>query len=151
MAKVSKLLSVYRNVWIVGILSIIVYMISSRFDALEFIVNLSTRYEKFEIDEFVTVAIFLSIVFGLMAFKKSLQLSKQNEALISQKEKLLKALDEIKILEGILPICSYCKKIENENGEWQQVELYIHRNTEADFSHGACPDCAEKHYGDLLD
>lgn len=59
--------------------------------------------------------------------------------------KLKKALTEIHSLRGILPICSYCKKIRDDNGYWESVETYIHEHSDADFSHGICPDCAEKY------
>jgi AmiR/NasT family two-component response regulator len=68
----------------------------------------------------------------------------------SQKNDLEKALAEIKTLEGIIPICGKCKKIRNGDGNWQQIETYIHERTDADFSHGLCPKCAEELYGDFM-
>ena len=59
---------------------------------------------------------------------------------------LKNALDEIKILKGILPICMHCKKIRDDSGYWNQLETYIHEHSGADFSHGICPDCFDKHY-----
>ena len=53
---------------------------------------------------------------------------------------------EIQELKGILPICSYCKKIRNDSGEWEVLEHYISGHSEAKFSHGMCPDCAKEHY-----
>jgi len=55
----------------------------------------------------------------------------------------------IKILEGILPICASCKRIRNNKGEYEQMESYITDHSEALFSHGICPDCAEKLYAEL--
>jgi len=60
------------------------------------------------------------------------------------------AIAEIRTLEGIVPICAHCKSIRNDEGYWQQVEVYVRDNTHAEFSHGICPTCAQKHYGDLL-
>ena len=57
---------------------------------------------------------------------------------------LEQALAEIKTLTGILPICSYCKKIRSDEGYWQQVEEYISQHSKAMFSHGLCPDCYKK-------
>lgn len=54
------------------------------------------------------------------------------------------ALSQIKQLQGLLPICSYCKKIRDDQNYWQQVEKYIAERSEAQFSHGICPDCYEK-------
>lgn len=61
------------------------------------------------------------------------------------------ALEEVKTLRGILPICSYCKKVRDDEGYWEQVEVYIHKHSLADFSHSVCPDCVKKHYPDFLE
>ncbi|MCP3887829.1 MAG: hypothetical protein GY702_02995 [Desulfobulbaceae bacterium] len=61
-------------------------------------------------------------------------------------EKLQKTLEEVKILRGILPICSFCKKIRDDAGNWNQVEVYVQDRSEADFSHSICPVCLKKHY-----
>ena len=53
---------------------------------------------------------------------------------------------EVKVLEGLLPICSFCKNIRNDAGDWERLEKFISRQSEAEFSHGICPACAEKHY-----
>jgi hypothetical protein len=57
---------------------------------------------------------------------------------------------EIKVLHGRLPICMWCKSIRKPDGIWQKLEKYIAENSEADFTHGLCPDCLEKHYGEWL-
>ena len=57
---------------------------------------------------------------------------------------LEKALAEVKILSGILPICASCKRIRNKEGEWEQIESYISHRSEMVFSHGYCPECAAK-------
>jgi PAS domain S-box-containing protein len=59
-------------------------------------------------------------------------------------EKLEKSLLEIKTLKGLIPICSYCKVIRNEEGNWEMLESYISNHSDAQFSHGTCPDCLEK-------
>ena len=64
-----------------------------------------------------------------------------------EKTKLEKAIDEIKKLSGLLPICSSCKKIRDDKGYWKQIESYISDHSEAQFSHGICPECLEKLYG----
>ena len=61
-------------------------------------------------------------------------------------ENLQNALKEVKVLRGILPICSFCKKIRDDDGYWRQVEVYIKERSDADFSHSICPACMEKHY-----
>jgi hypothetical protein len=60
---------------------------------------------------------------------------------------LKKAMEEIKTLQGLLPICSSCKKIRDEDGNWSQMELYIEKHSDAKFSHGFCEECAKELYG----
>jgi hypothetical protein len=52
----------------------------------------------------------------------------------------------VKTLRGMLPICASCKKIRDDHGEWVQMEVYVRDRTEADFSHGICPECMKKLY-----
>lgn len=59
---------------------------------------------------------------------------------------LEEALAQVKTLKGLLPICAHCKKIRDDEGYWQQIEKYIRDRSEAEFSHGICPECAKKHY-----
>ena len=70
-----------------------------------------------------------------------------------EKEKLIvklkKALGEVKALGGLLPICASCKKIRDDKGYWNQLEHYIQKHSEAEFSHSVCPNCAKKLYPDL--
>ncbi len=70
----------------------------------------------------------------------------KQEILINE---LQTALNEIKTLRGILPICSHCKQIRDDKGYWSKVETYITKRTEILFSHGICPSCMEKHYSDI--
>jgi hypothetical protein len=64
--------------------------------------------------------------------------------------KLQQALAQVKRLSGFLPICASCKKIRDDQGYWQQVEAYIRDHSEAEFSHGLCPECAKKLYPELF-
>jgi phosphoserine phosphatase RsbU/P len=64
-------------------------------------------------------------------------------ALSARVQELEEALARVKYLQGLLPICSYCKKIRNDKNYWQQVDTYISEHSEARFSHGVCPDCLE--------
>lgn len=65
--------------------------------------------------------------------------------------KLQKALNEVKTLQGIIPICSYCKKIRDDEGYWKQVEEYVAQHTKARFSHGICPKCMAHHHAEELE
>ncbi len=66
-------------------------------------------------------------------------------------EELQQALADVKRLKGLLPICAHCKKVRNDTGYWQQVETYIESHSEAQFSHGICPDCVQKYYAEYAD
>jgi CheY-like chemotaxis protein len=57
---------------------------------------------------------------------------------------LQKALQQVKTLRGLLPICAWCKKIRDDEGYWQQIETFIKANSDADFTHSICPDCFER-------
>lgn len=61
---------------------------------------------------------------------------------------LQNALSEVRTLRGILPICSFCKRIRDDQGYWDQVDTYLSQHTDASFSHGVCPDCLAEHYPD---
>jgi hypothetical protein len=65
-------------------------------------------------------------------------------------EKLKQALEEIRVLRGILPICAYCKKIRDDQGSWWKLEAYICKHSEARLSHGICPQCMERHHSGFL-
>ncbi len=69
------------------------------------------------------------------------QMIELQKALAERVKELEEALSHVKQLQGILPLCSYCKKIRDEGNYWQQVESYISEHTEAQFSHSICPDC----------
>lgn len=58
---------------------------------------------------------------------------------------LQQALAKVKTLTGLLPICAWCKKVRDDEGYWKQIESYVEAHSEAEFTHGICPDCAEKH------
>lgn len=73
-------------------------------------------------------------------------MEQEREQLISE---LQDALAKVRTLSGMLPICSSCKKIRDDKGYWNQIELYISKHSHAEFSHGICPQCAKKLYPDL--
>lgn len=82
-----------------------------------------------------------------LEMKKKADLVKaQRDLLAVQKAKLETALERIKCLEGIIPICMYCKSIRNDQDCWQRLEEYIETHTDARFSHGICDSCKEEHF-----
>jgi PleD family two-component response regulator len=74
------------------------------------------------------------------------ELYTRKKELVKKTAELQNALDKVKLLSGIIPICSYCKKIRNDKGYWSQVEEYIRNHSEAEFSHSLCPDCLKEQY-----
>jgi hypothetical protein len=73
-------------------------------------------------------------------------MEEERERLVLQ---LQEALAKVRTLSGLLPICAYCKKIRNDEGYWEQIEAYIHEHSEAQFTHGVCPDCYKKLQAEL--
>lgn len=99
----------------------------------------------------IIVLLILIILMTIRIYRSNITLSqeiaarKQAETEIKKYVKELeKALSEIKTLRGIIPICSYCKQIRDDEGYWSQVEMYMGKHTEAEFSHGVCPACYQK-------
>lgn len=72
------------------------------------------------------------------------EVREQRDLLAIRKEELEAALARVRQLEGIIPICMYCKKIKDDQESWQELEKYITQHSEAMFSHSACPECYEK-------
>jgi hypothetical protein len=78
------------------------------------------------------------------------QLIEEKKNAEMEREKVIKdlktALDEVKILQGFLPICASCKNVRDDKGYWSQVEQYLQKHSEITFSHSICPECMEKLY-----
>ncbi len=106
-------------------------------------VDLEDWYKKAIIYSFGWL--FCTIILLLLTYSlRRLYLS--NSILGEKNNELQNALKEIKTLRGIVPICSFCKQIRDDKGFWNQVETYVAKYTDAEFSHGICPDCMKKHY-----
>lgn len=92
----------------------------------------------------------ISRVSSALRLKREIDQRKIHEQELEQKNKELeKALTEIKVLRGFIPICASCKKIRDDKGYWSQVEEYIARHSEAKFTHGICPDCMVRLYPEV--
>ncbi len=90
-----------------------------------------------------------SIAIALARHNDLMKIRRLNNELNTKIEELEKAMAEIKTLRGIIPICASCKKIRDDKGYWSEVSNYISIHTEAEFSHGICPDCLKRLYGDI--
>lgn len=84
-----------------------------------------------------------AIITAITNITKLKETELERERLITE---LQEALNKVKTLSGLLPICAFCKDIRDDSGYWHQVEAYIKEHSKANFSHGVCPDCAKKHY-----
>jgi hypothetical protein len=58
-------------------------------------------------------------------------------------------MEQVRTLHGIIPICAHCKQIRDDRGAWNQLEAYIQRHSDAQFSHGICPSCLERYFPDV--
>jgi len=91
---------------------------------------------------------------ALYAIWVTASLTLQRKIIEEKREKIVeereKALNDVRVLQGFLPICASCKNIRDDKGYWNQIEEYITKNSEANFSHGICPDCAKKLYPDYF-
>lgn len=89
----------------------------------------------------------LARVSSALTLKNEMDCRKERETeLRRSNEELQRALREVKVLRGLIPICASCKKIRNDGGFWQQLEEYIGEHSEAEFSHGLCQPCLKKLY-----
>jgi Flp pilus assembly protein TadB len=92
------------------------------------------------------ISLFAVWITAMLGIQRNRTERQRNEILHEREN----ALDEIKILRGLLPICASCKKIRDDNGYWTQIEGYIKEHSEASFTHSVCPDCARKLYPDYF-
>ncbi len=72
-------------------------------------------------------------------------------ALLAKVVELQQAVDHIKTLQGILPVCMYCRKVSGDDDIWQQMEVYVEQHSDAEFSHVMCPDCRITHHPELAE
>ncbi len=124
------------HVEISRILSVPVSVKKDRIAAIGCVANKKEDYDKDDVRQ-------------LNAYLNSAQILLENRKLEEDRLLLLeKTLSELKVLRGILPLCSFCKKIRDDKGHWESVDVYIDKHSQADISHGICPDCMKKHYAE---
>lgn len=104
------------------------------------------------IDQAGTIDHVVGVFFNISELKEAQEKRRKAER---EREKLIlelqEALAQVKTLKGMLPICSHCKKVRDDEGYWQQIEQFIHDRSEAEFSHSICPDCFKKHYPEFCE
>ncbi len=79
---------------------------------------------------------------GVCIRERTLELEEANT-------KLQEALESIRTLKGLIPICAHCRNVRGDQGYWNQLEIYLGEHSEAEFSHGICPKCEEEYFGDV--
>lgn len=99
---------------------------------------------EFQLRYLITILFVTVISFWFEYFREEYR--RRAEA---EHKRLGEALAQVKALSGLLPICSACKKIRDDQGYWNQIESYIHQHSEARFSHGICPDCMTELYPEM--
>ena len=90
-----------------------------------------------------------TLVLAVFYVREGYAASLAYRGLVTAQLDLVDAVQQVKTLHGIVPICAYCKNIRDDTGFWEDVSSYLQSRIEADFSHSICPDCAEKHFPDL--
>ena len=93
------------------------------------------------------ISLFAVWITGILGVQKNKAEHQRNVVLLERE----KALQEVRILRGFLPICASCKKIRDDTGYWTQIEGYIKDHSEAEFTHSICPDCAKRLYPDFYE
>lgn len=143
-----------------GVLYVLPVLISLRTHRNDFTIGLAAAASVLVIGAFFfkpTVAEMWKVVFNrflsLFAIWITAMLGFQRTQMLGEREKALsereEAIQSLKILKGLLPICASCKKIRDDEGYWNDVAGYIHRHSEAEFTHSICPECVKKLYPDL--
>ena len=124
------------HVKIKRILSVPIFANKDRIVAVGCVANKKENYDNDDVRQ-------------LNAYLHSAQILLESRKLEEDRQLLLeKALSELKILRGILPLCCICKKVRDKEGNWESVDIYIDKYSQADVSHGICPDCMKKYYSE---
>lgn len=123
-----------------------VIFIAFRFDFPKLVMTVFQRYGALEMEAFITGSLFLVTVLTAFSVRRLIAFRKVNAVLMKRNAELEKAMIEIKELRGLIPICSVCKKIRDDEDSWHQIEAYIESHSHAEFTHGICPECIRMLY-----
>jgi hypothetical protein len=132
---------VLKDLTIISATLVFSFLLFSTFDVLEIIVDFSQRHEEYEIDELLSTLIVFAICLVLFSWRRIKETDSARLSIEQKNSELQQALNDVKTLQGVLPVCSYCNKIRDDHGTWNDLQSYINDNLDAEFSHGACPDC----------
>ena len=124
--------------------AVVLYALSASYRIFNVIVVWFYEHQAYQIDSLLMVLVFLLVAGAVFTWRR------RNELLaeIMERERIegerAELMHEVKALSGLLPICAWCKRIRDDKGYWNQLEAYISSHSEAEFTHGICPDCLSK-------
>jgi len=137
----AKDLSYLKEAAVATGIAVCVFAAAAHLDLFELFYAGTRDYENWNFDEIIVVFVFLFIYFSALAYRKWRQAAKANHVLRNLNQELEQAAQEIKTLQGIIPICARCKSIRDDQGYWKKVEEYIRDRADVKFTHGLCPEC----------
>ncbi|MFT5697746.1 MAG: hypothetical protein ACI8ZB_000600 [Desulforhopalus sp.] len=135
-------MNIKNELFIGAMVLLISFFLFGEFDVLEKLVAWSNLHEQYEIDEIISTSFVLILLLFIFSMRR-------HHETVRKTKNLQKALDEIEVLKGIIPICAYCKKIRDDEGIWNQLESYVRSHSSAEFSHGICPECYKKQLDEI--
>lgn len=115
------------------------------------------RVESLTLESFASDAVIVVIInlAGILMIRRRLELEGEIQKLWQRestaRDEARRANADLAMLRGIIPICSYCRRVRSEVGDWQQVEQYVSEHSNADFSHGICPQCRSQQFAVFTD
>ena len=133
------------DILVVVAVTVVSFFIFGTIDVLEAVVEFSAAHEAYEIDEIISSMVVMALCMIVVLLRRWRESVRAEAFIARQKEELETMMKEIKTLQGIIPICASCKSIRTEGGDWNQLETYIRTHSDAEFSHGLCPECVKQH------
>lgn len=142
--------SAVRELIAIAVASVLLFVVAGQLDLLEKLISFLHDHEEWELDEIISTSVFLLLCMAVYSARRWREAKDSERRSARINAELEKSMAEVKQLRGIIPICASCKKIRSDAGSWERLEAYISSHSEAQFSHGVCPDCAKKLYPDVV-
>lgn len=129
-----------------GILTVLFILLISHGDVMETIASFQIRHNAYHLDEILTGFLFAFTGMGICSSVREFKFRADQKASSRKKKEIARTLEKLDHLNGIIPICSCCKRIRDANGTWQSPEGFIHQYCDVQFSHSICPQCQTELY-----
>lgn len=143
-----------RDGFVMAFLGLVVFVVSSFFDGFNKLVSWLSAHDTWQIDELLTVVLFLMIALPVYIARRRRELQREiqlRETAEAQRDRLTPLLEDaqsnLRVLAKLLPICAHCKKVRDDKGYWEEVDFYIQTRLDLRLAEGICPDCARALYG----